>query len=737
MFESKQQNIAAMGQQVTRYVKLRVRFSIVALIVLFVWPGSNFSVAADWEYRVKHRDTLIGLANRYFIDPSRWPEFQRLNDVRYPRRLQIDSILRIPIDWLKQEPAQAAVSVIRGNAIVRVGGEDKPLSVGTLLNTGDIIRTDANSSLSVRFIDGSQVLLLKDSTLKLDNLTAYPNTGMANTQLKLETGRVETQVKPLKGAASRYEIRTPMAQLGVRGTDFRVGADTSSNTGSTEVLSGAVQAENDAGTVDVQQGFGSVIALGKPPSPPIELLPAPDLSTIPALIERTPIRFRWQPMAAASGYRVQIERDKQFNVVLDEDVFVTPEASFPDLPDGQYAMRVRAIDTHGLEGLNADREITVKARPEPPFLQAPEDQSTQRGDRLDFTWARVGEAAGYYFQLASDASLKSPLLEERNWADTHLATPKPLVPGQYFWRVASRRASGDLGPFGDVQQFTLKAIPMVEGGAARPVLNDKSLTLQWKSGPPGQTYQLQLARNQEFSPLLKEEIAAEPRVEFQRPAGGSIYMRVKAIDSDGFEGPYGAPQEIEVAPNYPLIKLVADNSTAKFNWPAGLEGQKLQLQVARSARFEPLLLDTTTDATQAEIQRPAGSEFFVRSRRIDPDGYEETFSKPERVTLSEPFVQLETPKLEKGEITFNWSAPLSGQKFRFQLARDVGFNTTVRDATLAENKLVLKNPGAGRYFVRVGVIDQDGFVAPYGPTQQFDVPRNYWPLLLLLPLLLL
>ena len=720
----------------TRHGNPRLPTRAIALIGLFVLPASNFSAAADWEYHVKPRDTLIGLANRYFIDPTRWPEFQQLNDVRYPRRLQIDSILRIPIDWLRQEPAQAAVSVIRGNATVRVGGEDKPLTVGAMLNSGDIIRTDPNSSLSVRFIDGSQALLLKDSTLKLDNLTAYPNTEMANTQLKLETGRIETQVKPLKGAASRYEIRTPMAQLGVRGTDFRVGADASSNTSSTEVLSGAVKAENDAGTVDVTQGFGTVIALGKPPSPPIELLPAPDLSSIPPLIERTPIRFRWQPMAAAFGYRVQIERDKQFDVVLDENIFTSPEASFPDLPDGQYAMRVRAIDTHGLEGLNADREITVKARPEPPFLQAPEDQSTQRGDRLDFTWAKVGEAAGYHFQLASDAGLKSPLLEERNWVDTLLATPKPLAPGKYYWRVASRRASGDLGPFGDVQQFTLKAIPVVEGGAA-PVLNDKLLTLQWKSGPPGQTYQLQLARNRDFSPLLKEEAVTEPKIEFQRPAGGSIFMRVKAIDSDGFEGPYGAPQEIQVAPSYPVIKLVADNTTAKFKWPAGLEGQKLQLQVARSARFEPLLLDTITDATEAEIQRPAGSEFFVRSRRIDPDGYVETFSKPERVTLTEPFAQLETPKLEKGGITFNWSEPLPGQKFRFQIARDAAFNTTVHDATLAENRLVLKSPGAGRYFVRVGVIDQDGFVAPYGPTQQFDVPRNYWPLLLLLPLLFL
>ena len=69
-------------------------------------------------------------------------------------------------------------------------------------------------------------------------------------------------------------------------------------------------------------------------------------------------------------------------------------------------------------------------------------------------------------------------------------------------------------------------------------LDDKRLTLQWKSGSPGQTFQLQLARNREFSPLLKEEKLVEPKIQLQRPAGGVIYMRVKAIDSDGYEGPY-------------------------------------------------------------------------------------------------------------------------------------------------------------------------------------------------------
>ena len=57
--------------------------------------------------------------------------------------------------------------------------------------------------------------------------------------------------------------------------------------------------------------------------------------------------------------------------------------------------------------------------------------------------------------------------------------------------------------------------------------------------------------------------------------------------------------------------------------------------------------------------------------------------------------------------------------------------------TQTANYLTLKSPGAGRYFVRVGIIDRDGFVAPYGPTQQIDVARNYWPFLLFLPLLFL
>lgn len=698
------------------------------------------SLAVDWEYSVVRGDTLIGVAQRFFIDPEKWREFQQLNGVKQPRKLQPHSTLRIPVEWIKDAPSSAVVAALQG--AVKVSGDsgapDKTLVLGDVLKSGDVVKTEQNGSVSLRFIDGSKILLMKSSSLKLDRLTRYPNTDMVSTELKLEAGRAETQVERFKGAASRYEIRTPMAQLGVRGTDFRVGVNSDANASQTEVLAGAVQAETSASGVSVTAGFGTLLESGKPPLPPIELLAPPDLSAMASRVERTPIRFRWQPMAAATGYRVQIQREDESQVFLDEGVAKTPELSFPDLPDGRYAVRVRGIDVNGLEGLNAQREVIVKARPEPPFTQGPKDKATVRGAKPEFKWAQVAEAASYRFQLAADPELKTTLIDTAELTTTQLATDQALPPGEYYWRVASRRESGDSGPFGDVQQFTLKAIPVVADGAtAPPLVDDKQLTLRWKSGSPGQQYRFQLARNRNFEPMLSDAKLTEPEIQLPRPVGGTFFMRMQAIDSDGYEGPFGSPQQIQVAANYPQIKLRADERDAMFTWPAGLDGQKLQLQMARSAKFDGMIVDATTAEMQVGIPRPAGSEFYVRSRRIDSDGYLGEFSNPQRVVLAEQYPNLEPPRLEKDQLTFKWQAPLSGQKVHFQLARDEQFTSLVHEARLENNQLEIKNPGSGRYFVHVGLIDRDSYVAPFGPTQQIDIPRNYWHLLLFLPLLLI
>ena len=57
----------------------------------------------------------------------------------------------------------------------------------------------------------------------------------------------------------------------------------------------------------------------------------------------------------------------------------------------------------------------------------------------------------------------------------------------------------------------------------------------------------------------------------------------------------------------------------------------------------------------------------------------------------------------------------------------------VMEKKLDKPEIAIDKPdGAGTYFMRFRATDPDGFVAPYGSAQSFEVKANYWWLLLLL-----
>jgi hypothetical protein len=55
---------------------------------------------------------------------------------------------------------------------------------------------------------------------------------------------------------------------------------------------------------------------------------------------------------------------------------------------------------------------------------------------------------------------------------------------------------------------------------------------------------------------LVEQATTEPIARFPKPPPGSFYLRIKAIDADGYEGPYGPPHQftIEEEPARPWWK---------------------------------------------------------------------------------------------------------------------------------------------------------------------------------------
>lgn len=495
-----------------------------------------------FEYRVQAGESLYTISREQFVPGRSWRDVQKLNGIREPRRLRPGSVVRIPLAWLRTTPAQAEILFHQGS--VRIERAGAPISVerGVKVVAGDVITTEQGAYLTLRFDDGATVAVQAGSRAEVTVLRTRAFARAVETQVGVERGAVDTRV-PRRGANDRFEIRTPLAATAVRGTEFRAGFDEQARSARTEVLEGVVavgaQREGPLGT-RVEAGFGAAVDAGGS-ARVVRLLPAPDLSAIPEGHERTIVRIAFPPVQGAARYRVVV-REEPGGRVAHESVVDRPDVRIADLPDGRYRLRARAIDADRLEGLDAERGFVLKARPEPPFPSEPSDRGRVRADSAQLRWTGAAEAARYRLQIADDPAFRSPLVDRSDITATSFTTP-PLADGTWYWRLASIRAEGDIGPFSDVSRFERRPPP---AEPEPPAVDETRLNVRWR-GEPGQVFRLQLSRDAAFGQILHERAGlAEPTASLERPAPGVYFLRVQATDPDGFVGPFTTPQRIEV-----------------------------------------------------------------------------------------------------------------------------------------------------------------------------------------------
>lgn len=120
------------------------------------------------------------------------------------------------------------VTLLIGEAhLVRVNGAAKPLRTGDVIEVGDRIETSGSGHVFLRFIDRGAVSLRPGSVLEVQAYRfdeARPQNSEVRLKMEQGTGR------SVSGAAtrldkSRFRMNTPIAAIGVRGTDFIVQTD--------------------------------------------------------------------------------------------------------------------------------------------------------------------------------------------------------------------------------------------------------------------------------------------------------------------------------------------------------------------------------------------------------------------------------------------------------------------------------------------------------------------------------
>lgn len=516
----------------------------VALVLL--WTGASQAAAQDWTYRIRPGDTLWDLSGEYLKPGIPWQKLQSHNQISNPYQLPPGSTLRFPLAWLYTQPAKARVIAVHGQATASTpaDGHASAVTQDMQLGIGTLLRTGKDSSLSLEFADGSRLLLQADSELHLDHMSRYGKSGMVDTRLRLQRGRITNTIKPSPGSAPGFIVETPNASSAVRGTKFRMDAATENT--KTEVVEGSVAVSAGRNGTLVRKGYGTVVAAGQTaPIRAVHLLPAPDLSTVPAKVNGLRARVQWPPVEGATRYRVEVSGSGQFEILLVDIEAAEASADLPVLADGQYFLRVRAKDAQGLEGHDASAAFVAEALPEPPFAIAPVHGSVVRDAQPEFRWANAADAAGYRLELADNPSFEGATALDTTADRNSLRVTQAMAPGQYYWRIASDAGNGRQGPFSDPLTFTLR--PLVEAGEIGLETGDaREVTFRWRSGAPGQTYRFQLSRTPDFARPRVDQHVAQAQITLPRLPAGTWYLRAQAIDSDGHEAPFPPAQSVQV-----------------------------------------------------------------------------------------------------------------------------------------------------------------------------------------------
>jgi hypothetical protein len=124
----------------------------------------------------------------------------------------------------QQTPAGTVVFVSGPVELVAPDGSHRPLAAGTVIRAGDQVATGADGYAHVRMVDNGFVAVRPQSRLAIETYdydAAKP--AASRIKLRLQEGNARTvSGKGGEAAKHNYRFNTPMAAIGLRGTDYTV-----------------------------------------------------------------------------------------------------------------------------------------------------------------------------------------------------------------------------------------------------------------------------------------------------------------------------------------------------------------------------------------------------------------------------------------------------------------------------------------------------------------------------------
>jgi hypothetical protein len=282
--------------------------------------------------------------------------------------------------------------------------------------------------------------------------------------------------------------------------------------------------------------------------------PLPPMPQKPALGERIAqheIELAWHAAEGAQGYLLQLAPTPEFGHGVIERrlaakspaISPTSESTRETLASGEWHWRLASLDSQGQpRAFSPHRAFRVQPPPAIPLL-LPESEKllVTTKPEVKLQWQASLEADAYQVQIAADPGFVHKVVDQRT-DETHLSTTSQ-APGNWHWRVAALGAEDVSQGFSKTASWRYQPLP-AQPEMPKIRLDPDSLFVIWPGSAPA--YRVEFSRNQAFTEVIARPIVHVPEVRLAKPATGTYWLRVIALNADQQESPPSTSVQIEV-----------------------------------------------------------------------------------------------------------------------------------------------------------------------------------------------
>jgi hypothetical protein len=177
------------------------------------------------------------------------------------------------------DPVHGILMVVKGDVQIMQKDKITPAKVGAKVIPGDTIITKKDARAKLVMIDKNIINISPDSKFLLEKYEFNPEENKKGALLNVIYGKVRTTVnQKYDGEEHKFQVKTKSSVAGVRGTDFLVTFNQTTNTskvvtfeGKVDVGAGMDSAGRILNPVSVKPGEFTVAATGTPPSQPMSM----------------------------------------------------------------------------------------------------------------------------------------------------------------------------------------------------------------------------------------------------------------------------------------------------------------------------------------------------------------------------------------------------------------------------------------------------------------------------------